>query len=202
MTTPRVILASGSPRRKTLLSLLVDDFDVVVPDVDETFAPGDVALAMEDVADRKAKAVPRGSDDVVIAADTAVLLDGRVLEKSVDREDAREMLWALNGQDHDVVTAVAVHGPHGDARFHVVSKVRVQAPKEIIESYVISEQWQGKAGGYGAQDELLADHVEIEGAWSNVVGLPLHAVHNALLDQSVLCHHPPSEETLRVQNPF
>lgn len=198
----RVILASGSPRRKVLLGLLVDAFDVVVPDVDETFPPGDVALAMEAVADRKADAVPHGTEDVVVAADTAVLLDGAVLGKPTDREDARQMLRSLNGRDHEVVTAVALRGPHGHGRFHVTTRVRIDAPADKLEQYVLTGQWRGKAGGYGAQDAELADHVAVEGPWSNVVGLPLHAVHQALLDQGVSCHHPPPEEALRTQNPF
>jgi len=197
----RIVLASGSPRRNVLLGLLLDDFDVVVPDVDETLPPGDIPAAMEEVALRKADAVQR-PDAVVVAADTAIVVDGAVLGKPMDRSDADRMIRSLNGREHLVVTAVAVLGPSGHARFHVRTTVRLDLTRDAMTAYLEAGAWQGKAGGYGVQDPLLADHVTMDGPWSNVVGLPLHAVHQALMDQGIPCHHPPEEAALRAQNPF
>ncbi len=197
-----LILASGSPRRRVLLGFLVDAFHVHVPNVDESFPPGPVPQAMEAVALRKAQAVSASAEDVVLAADTAVLLGDEILGKPTDAEDAKRMLTALNHADHQVVTAVAVVGPLGPRTFHVSTRVRLELLEVVLEEYLATELWTGKAGGYGLQDELMSTHASIDGPWSNVVGLPLEAVKGALTAQGISCRDAPDETLLRRQNPF
>lgn len=197
-----LILASGSPRRRALLALLVDDFTVQSPEVDETFPPGHIPTAMEAVALRKAQAVMCTEDDVILAADSVVLHEDTILGKPSGAEDAVRMLHALNGTAQQVVTAGAVVGPHGSVTFHAVTRVRLNLPPDALTAYVESGAWAGKAGGYGLQDSQIAPHATIHGPWSNVVGLPLEATRNALTRQGISCRPAPDELALSRQNPF
>lgn len=194
-----VTLASGSPRRRILLEYLVDAFDVHSPNVDETFPPGPVPEAMEAVAAHKADAV---DGDVVLAADTAVLLDGDVLGKPRNRADAASMFERFQNRGHDVITALAVRGPSGTRTAHVRSHVHWSVPDDVVQAYLDSNAWTDKAGGYGVQDALLAPHLRIDGPWSNVVGLPLARTAELLRDAGIECSDPPLEADLRAQNPF
>ncbi len=193
----RVTLASGSPRRQVLLGFLVDDFDVVSPDVDETMPPGDIGTAMQAVAARKAEAV---QGDVVIAADTAVVTD-QILGKPADAAEARRMLEQLQ-TPHRVMTAVALRVGDSMTTFCETTGVSMRLDDAALDAYLASGNWQGKAGAYGIQDAGIAPHVRIEGSWSNVVGLPLAPLHQALVAAGVSCRQPPDEADLMSQNPF
>lgn len=209
-----LVLASGSPRRRVLLRYLVQDFRVVAPDVDETLPAGPAAQALQAVAARKAEAVAvREADadageadpvDVVLAADTAVVVDGDVLGKAADEDEALRMLDRLSGRTHSVVTALAVRAG-GDVLGHAEeTPVRVDAlPPKVRTAYLSSGAWQGKAGAYGIQDAGLAPFVRVpDGHWSNVVGLPLGRTAALLERTGVPCRRPPADAWLARHNPF
>jgi len=183
MTVPlRLVLASGSPRRRRMLRGLGVEFEVRPADVDETPHPGEAAPEyVARLADEKAAAVAAGLDgsDVVLAADTVVAIDGELLGKPEDRDEARRMLARLSGRDHEVLTGVAVHGgTDRGSRLAALTRTRVwfaEMTPEEIDWYVATGEPLDKAGAYGA---LFVDRVE--GNYSNVVGLPLPAVYRLL----------------------
>lgn len=175
-----LVLASGSPRRHELLRQLGLPVDVVVPDVDETPGPGESPVALvARLAAAKASVVAAGSADVVVvAADTVVDLDGRVLAKPVDETDARRMLGLLSGRAHAVHTGVAVRRPDATLAVEVVSTtVRfVALSARTIDRYVATGEPADKAGAYAIQGRAGAFVDSIDGSPSNVVGLPLATV--------------------------
>lgn len=170
-----MILASGSPRRAELLEQVQIEFDVIVPDVDETpllkESPQDFVLRM---ARTKAAAVDPGPDCVVLAADTVVVLEGRILGKPVDRNDGIAMLMALGGREHQVLTAIAGRSASNEGEALVATRVRfVPVDESLAEAYWATGEGADKAGGYGIQGigGILAE--SITGSYSAVVGLPL-----------------------------
>jgi septum formation protein len=178
MSRPPLILASGSPRRRALLGELDIAFRVVASDVAEITAatanPADAAL---DLAERKARAVAANLDrDLVLGADTIVVLDGELLGKPADDEDARRMLSRLSGRAHDVVTGLALVDAATGAtqRSAVTSTVRVRAlSDEEITAYVATGEPLDKAGAYAIQGLGSGLIAALDGCFSNVVGLPL-----------------------------
>ncbi len=182
----RLILASGSPRRR---ELLVDrlGLDVVVSpaDVDESPRHGEAPAAMvQRLARRKVSAVEAEMEDLVVAADTGVIVDGEVLGKPGTPDKARLMLQALSGREHSVLTGVAVKlGPKGASGVDR-TKVRFRrlSPSEI-QWYVDTGEPLDKAGAYGIQGiaGIFVEH--LEGSETSVIGLPLGRL--AVLAQSV-----------------
>ena len=171
----RVILASQSPRRRELLGLFRIPFTVRAADIDETMDPAaDPAAEVARVSLAKAQATPRQPEDVVIAADTIVVLDGAVLGKPADREDAVRMLTALSGRDHQVMTGLAVlrgeqtlfHTEITDIHFRPLSE------REIRE-YVATGEPMDKAGAYGIQGGAALFAEKMHGDYYNVMGLPV-----------------------------
>lgn len=171
----RVVLASGSPRRLELLRSAGIEPVVVPSDIDE--APlereGPVEHVMR-LASAKALAAPAGEDDLVIAADTTVDLDGRILAKPVDVADARRMLTELSGRDHLVHTGVAV-SRGGAQQVHAVSTtVRFAVLDDAtIDWYLSTGESFDKAGGYALQGSGACLVESVTGSVSNVIGLPL-----------------------------
>lgn len=170
-----VILASQSPRRKELLGLFHIPFTVRVADVDETLIPGAAAEAeVARLSRLKALAVERGADDVVIAADTIVVCDGKILGKPKTADDAKAMLRLLSGRDHQVMSGMTVL--RGDIAT-VVTEItdlhfRHLSEKEI-EDYVASGEPMDKAGAYGIQGGAALFCQKLNGDYYNVVGLPV-----------------------------
>ncbi len=170
-----LVLASASPRRRALLGALGLGFTVAPADLDEDrigagLPPRDAALA---VASAKAAAIP-GARRVVLAADTMVVVDGRVLGKPASAADAREMLSTLRDRAHEVVTAVVVRANGEGGEAVRCSTVRMRAYRdEEIAAYVATGSGLDKAGAYGIQDDRFRPVEEIEGCWCNVMGLPL-----------------------------
>ena len=170
----RVILASASPRRRELLSLLLEEFDCCSADIDETPVsdelPEDYVLRM---AVEKASAV-KNERGVVIGSDTVVVLSGNILQKPVSVEDARGMLSALSGQTHQVMTAVAIMI---DAELMtIISTTEVTfstLEMPLIEAYLATDEPWDKAGAYGIQGIAGSFVRRIDGSYSSVVGLPL-----------------------------
>ena len=181
----RLILASASPRRAELLTAAGYTFDVAPADIDEIPQDGEPPeLYTQRVALDKARQVARrhgGGDVAILAADTEVVSEGRVLGKPVDAADAARMLRLLSGRTHEVLTAVVVLAAGLERSAVERTLVRFTSLTEAeIDWYVASGEPMGKAGGYGIQGRGARFIDRIEGAWSTVVGLPVHSVHRLL----------------------
>lgn len=176
-----LILASKSPRRRELLSLITTDFVVKSADVDETL-PEDISpqKAVEYLS--KIKAEPfNNSENIVIGADTVVAVDGKILGKPADRQQAFEMLKSLSGKYHSVFTGVTVIKPEKSVTFSVETKVKFfDLTDDEIDSYIATGECDDKAGAYGIQGKgsLLVE--KIDGDYFNVVGLPISKLNKYL----------------------
>ena len=184
----KLILASNSPRRKELLAGLDIDFEVnVLQGIDESY-PDD--LPADDVAlyISKAKAAAYrniiSDDQLVITADTVVVLHDRVLGKPANREEAMDMLRALGGQTHRVVTGVCLTALHEQRSFSVTSEVTFKVLTEAeIEYYVDVYQPYDKAGAYGIQEWIgYVGVTGLSGSYFNVMGLPVQRIYQELVD--------------------
>jgi septum formation protein len=183
-----LILASGSPRRAQLLWAAGIPYEVHPPDIDETLSTGEPAETyVRRLAETKARVVAsQHPDRPVLAADTVVLVDGQILGKPLDAEDARRMLRLLSGRWHEVMTGVYLigppkGGPHISGGAHV-SRVVVTAVEFAaltaaeIEWYVASGEPLDKAA-YGVQSLGSRFVTRVDGSYSNVVGLPIAEVY-------------------------
>lgn len=179
-----IILASGSPRRKELLSHFPFSFTVQVTqtdeDMDETKAP---AREVARISRKKAEAALREKTDIVIAADTIVVCDGKVLGKPRDEEDAFRMLSMLSGRSHQVMTGVTVLQGEKCHSFTEITHVyfRRLGKKEIL-SYIRSGDPMDKAGAYGIQSGASIFVEKLVGDYYNVVGLPVCHLYEVLKD--------------------
>ena len=170
-----LILASQSPRRRELMELVYTPFTVQVAHADETMDPtGDPAQQVAIVSRRKADAIACGADEIVIAADTIVVCDGKILGKPKDEADATRMLTMLSGRDHQVMTGLTVRKGNRCLSHTEVTRVffRTLSAAEI-DAYVRSEDPMDKAGSYGIQSGAAKFVCRIEGDYFNVVGLPV-----------------------------
>lgn len=183
----RIVLASGSPRRSELLKMAHINFEVlVVPDLPETY-PDDLALDQipEYLARQKQAAYASEwgrPDTLVLTADTIVELDGKVLNKPVDREDALRMLGALSGNKHRVLTGVVIKSAQKEVAFTAVTEVWFKSLKKDVLSYYVDQcKPFDKAGAYGVQEWIGLVGVErIEGSFYNVMGLPVGRLYEEL----------------------
>lgn len=172
----KLILGSGSPRRRELLAQIgVVADDVRPPDIDETPLKNEqprpycVRLARE-----KALAVQANDDDIVLCGDTTVALGRRILGKPEDAGEAAQFLHMLSGRRHRVITAIALR--RGDQLWQrdVVTQVKMKAlSDEEVNWYLATNDWQGKAGGYGIQGPAGAFIPWISGSFTAVMGLPV-----------------------------
>ena len=182
----RLVLASNSPRRRELLEGLGLDFEVRVLDgVDESYpACLDVAHVPEYISRVKADAYLDGLEcgELLITADTIVTIDGIVLGKPSDAEDAKRMLRLLSGRRHQVITGVTLATAGRSRSFSVVTGVTFsQLTEDEIEYYVSEFRPLDKAGAYGIQEWIGYIGVErIEGSYFNVVGLPVDRLYREL----------------------
>lgn len=172
----KLILGSGSPRRRELLAQIgVVADDIRPPDINENPAARELPRPYcARMAREKALAVAADADDIVLSADTTVALGRRILGKPADAGQAAEFLLALSGRRHRVITAVAVR--RGDKLWErdVVTTVQMKRlSDEELNAYLASNDWQGKAGGYGIQGPAGALIPWINGSFTAVVGLPL-----------------------------
>ena len=174
----RLVLASASPRRRELLSLLGVEFDVRPADVVEDVGDGARAdIITRRLAREKAEAVRLIDPDAwILAADTVVVHQGLILGKPGDAREAREMLGRLRGQTHEVITAVAVLSPRqrGALIRHSVTAVTMRTyGDEEIDAWISRGEPFDKAGAYAIQDEVFRPVELYEGCYCNVMGLPL-----------------------------
>jgi septum formation protein len=172
----KLILGSGSPRRRELLSQIgVVADDIRPPDIDET--PQKTELPRPycaRMAREKALAVDAGPEDIVLSADTTVALGRRIMGKPADVGEAAQFLLAMSGRRHTVITAVAVRrGPQLWERDVVTTVKMKRLSDEDLNAYLATGDWQGKAGGYGIQGPAGVLIPWIQGSFTAVVGLPL-----------------------------
>ena len=181
----RIVLASNSPRRRELLSGLGLEYEVrTMPGLDESYPEG---LSMEEIPQyisrKKAAAYSLGADEVLITADTIVWLDGEVLGKPADEEEARQMLRKLSGKTHQVVTGVTLTYRNEESLSHhsfaSVSQVTfAQLSDAEIDYYVTHYRPLDKAGAYGIQEWIgYIGVTSIEGSYFNVMGLPVQRLY-------------------------
>jgi len=190
----RFILASRSPRRQYLLKELGLDFEIIATHVTENYPEGlipeEIAmfLAKEKAASFDASRIDNRT--IIIAADTIVCLEGEILGKPGNFQEAYEMLSKLSGKRHEVITGVCIQSRKSTQLFAVTSQVFFkELTNEEIEYYINTFQPFDKAGGYGIQEWIGYIGIsKIEGSYFNVMGLPVKEVYEALLQNySYLC---------------
>jgi len=184
----KLILASGSPRRKMLMEWAEFKFDVLVSDADESYdpaaKPANIAIS---IAEKKIQAVLELNqvalpNSIIIAADTIVVLDGEIIGKPVDRADAIGILTRLSGKKHQVITAVCVQDDQKKVAFHDTTHVSFHAlSSEQIIHYVDHYKPYDKAGAYAIQEWIGVIGIKsIEGDFYNVMGLPVSRLVHTL----------------------
>ena len=181
MPNPRIVLASASPQRKTLLRALGLEFRTIPSNVEETTEgdPREVVLANA-LAKARTVAARRRKPALVIAGDTEVVVDGRAIGQPALEGEARWCLETLSGRTHEVLGALALLGPESEGG-QLVERTGVESSRvtfgrlsdELIDSYLSSGEWRGRAGGYAVQGLGSAFVAGIEGDVSNVIGLPV-----------------------------
>ena len=176
-----LILASKSPRRKELLSLITKDFMAVSREVDETI-PDDMTPENAVLYLSRIKAERMMNDnDVIIGADTIVVLEGEILGKPADEEEAFVMLKKLSGKEHSVYTGVTLISPQGKKSFFKETKVKFYELSDgEISAYIKTGECLDKAGAYGIQGHGSLFVEKIDGDYFNVVGLPVSALYREL----------------------
>jgi septum formation protein len=189
----RIILASGSPRRRELLDQIGIAYDIRPVDIDESPHPDETPadyvcrIAAEKSAACYTQAASIGLP--VLAADTAVVLNGRIMGKPKDKEDALAMLRRLSGQTHQVYSAVSLRGnEHGEALSVTEVTFRTLSEQEIVAYWATSEP-ADKAGSYAIQGLGSVFVQSIQGSFSGVVGLPLFETAELLLQQGIQVLH-------------
>lgn len=184
-TTVRLVLASASPRRRDLLDGLDLDFEVRPVEVDETPRPGERPAAMVERLAREKAAARSAPGEIVLAADTVVVLDGEILGKPADRDEAVRMLTRLAGREHEVLTGIALlEGASGRTATAVDRTLVSMTPlaDRRIGWYVDTGEPMDKAGAYAIQGLGAAFVDSIRGSYTNVVGLPLPRLRSLMAE--------------------
>jgi len=184
----RLILASGSPQRFTLLVEAGFELEVRVPEVDESILVGESANSLvERLAVKKLDSVINVGE-CGVAADTVVSINEKILGKPGTPEIALEMLQTLSGETHKVITGVALSGPNGRRSLIVATQVKWrELTKEEIVTYIQTGEPLDKAGGYGIQGGGKDFVVSFEGSFDNIVGLPVDEVISCLSELGCDC---------------
>jgi septum formation protein len=193
-----IVLASASPRRRKMLAEAGIRFEVIPAATNERSLPGETpAQAAERVASDKGRAVAErlsveGRRPWIVAADTVVVLDGDVLTKPEDPQQARQMLQRLSGRTHTVITGWTVgrHDETWTTRHEATSVTFHELSAEQINGYVATGEGRDKAGAYAIQEIGAFLVSRIEGDYFNVVGLPVSRVIRALLEVGALTRYP------------
>ncbi len=176
------ILASKSPRRQELLKLLINEFKVVVSNVDESKIHANAYDLPLELSKEKAQTVFKDNqNDIIIAADTVVILDNIVLGKPSNEEDAKRMLKLLSNRTHDVVTGFTIISKNKVISKSVLTHVTFNYLSDnLIDDYVKTGSPLDKAGAYGIQDKEFSLVKEISGSYYNVMGLPIEELKKYL----------------------
>ena len=181
---PRLLLASSSPRRRELLSLMGVPFEVATSDAEETESGAPDQLVLSNARLKGLAVMREHPDAVVLAADTVVCQNGQVLGKPRDKADAARMLTLLSGAWHEVYTGVFVGGRgHEDARTAVSRVLFDRLTDEEIARYVETGEPMDKAGAYALQGRGGMFVERVEGSYSNVIGLPMSLTRRMLIGQ-------------------
>lgn len=177
-----IILASKSPRRKELLKQVISDFKIVVPNIDEYLYP------FEELSLAKAKSIIKDfPNDIIISADTLVIMHSKVFGKPKDSIEAKKMLNKLSNQMHEVKTVYTILSKDYEVTKIVTSKVYFnKLSDQLIDDYVKTLSPLDKAGGYGIQDKDFPLVNHIEWSYSNIVGLPLEELKNDLIKLKII----------------
>ncbi|MBO5212604.1 MAG: septum formation protein Maf [Clostridia bacterium] len=181
----KIVLASASARRKEILSMVCDDFEIRISNANEDYSPDiplyDVARLL---AERKALSVPMNDGEIIIGCDTVVLCDGELMGKPKDRDDAIRMLEKLSKNAHSVISGICVRSCDKMFCDSVESFVYMrEMSRAEIEKYVDKEQPYDKAGAYGIQESAGAFVSRIDGDFYNIVGLPICRLVEILRDE-------------------
>lgn len=181
----KLILASKSPRRREILSMVTEEFTVKVSNADESVEKGiDLYKIPELLASKKAQAIMAENDDVIIGCDTVVIYENELLGKPRDKKDAKRMLRLLSGTTHYVVSGLAIKCGEKIYKASETTAVKMREISESeIDSYVERFNPIDKAGAYGIQEMAGAFIEKIDGDFYNVVGLPLCKLVTALKDE-------------------
>ncbi|HOA84677.1 MAG TPA: Maf family protein [Bacillota bacterium] len=186
----RIILASGSPRRREILAGLGEDFEIMVPETDENMDTADPAMLVRGLSLRKGRAVRERlvaagediRDTLIISSDTAVFCAGEILGKPADRADARRMLSMLSGREHWVYTGVAAIYDRREAADVARAEVKFSRIDDAeIEAYLDTGEYADKAGAYAVQGRAACFIKEVWGDYLAVVGLPAQTLFDLLL---------------------
>ncbi len=185
MDSMNLVLASQSPRRKELLSILGLPFTVVPAAIDEIPLPGETpeTFVVRAAREKGMEVASRVSQSVVLSADTVVTIDGEILGKPQDEEDAARMLRKLSGRDHWVYTAVTIVNQVRQETLDGLERTRVwfhSLTDQQIRDYIGRENVFDKAGAYAIQGYAGVYIPKIEGNYFNVMGLPIPLVHDIL----------------------
>lgn len=187
----RVILASASPRRRELLSALIDEFEVVPSEIDEPLTGEPIDNAEQLAMDKAIDVFARHPDALVIASDTIVFRGERSYGKPADDADVLRMWSELRGRSHQVVTAVALLGPGFERLDSDVASVELtDLDDDTVRAYAASGRPRDKAGAYAIQDADLPAVARFEGCYCCVMGLPLYWLKDALEEAGVPCRDP------------
>ncbi|MDO4188481.1 MAG: Maf family protein [Lachnospiraceae bacterium] len=188
----RIVLASGSPRRRELLKYIYNDFEIITSDVDEDIAEDNPSKVVEELSGRKAKAVydslvtkTANEELIVIGADTIVYYDGEILGKPDDESEAASMLSMLSDRTHQVYTGVTVFVKKKDKESVISFSEKTDVTfynldKFDIAEYIGTGSPMDKAGAYGIQDGFSRHVKKIDGEYNNVVGLPVARLYDEL----------------------
>lgn len=192
----RIILASGSPRRKELLSNMGFEYDIVVSDCEEQTTETEPCNIVRDLSAMKAldvenKISGESDDYLLIAADTLVFLENERLGKPKDEEDAKRMIGKLSGRPHRVITGVTVIRKNNEDRkiinFEEITSVEVaDLSQKEIDDYVATKEPLDKAGAYAIQGKFAKFITGIRGDYSNVVGLPVARLYAELKNNKLI----------------
>ena len=189
MKDMHVILASGSPRRRALLDMVGISYEVCIPDIEENTdktVPSDIVM---DLSLQKALSVaPKYPGKAVLAADTIVEIDGRILGKPRTENEAFSMLKMLSGRTHSVYTGVALVFPDG-SRDSFYSETRVTMfdnSDDLIRDYISTSEPMDKAGAYGIQGAGAFLVEKVDGDYGTIVGLPVSIVFRKLREYTLL----------------
>lgn len=196
----RYILASQSPRRRELLHMVINEYEVIPSEGEEIVRGTDPAEVVRDLSLQKAMEVAsrvrpcEGDRMIIIGADTVVAVDGRILGKPADREDARRMISAIQGREHHVYTGVSVcwkgEGEETGLRhFSFSEETAVDVfpmNRGEIEGYISLQEPYDKAGAYGIQGAFCIFIRGIRGDYNNVVGLPVARLYHEMAKRGLL----------------